>query len=177
MPTSCASGRVSSRHTHCEPQQVSDCSVLFFVSIGQSDLVFTHLDICWCSPLDIGFIPSLLLLVVEQPLANAKATASPKQRLILVMMLYFVFIIVSFYLLSFVCCCCERPAREFIFFAVVARFMHTDVNRNSRPAFPRGLRRRAWTETFADSGRCKSRTSFHRVRRGERLLRSRSFRR
>ena len=53
----------------------------------------------WCSPPFIGFIPSPLLLVVEQPLANAKATASPKQRLILVRRLCFVFITVSFFLL------------------------------------------------------------------------------
>src|ERR1035437_10155779 len=51
-----------------------------------------YLDICWCSPLDMGFIPSPLLLFVEQPLANAKTTASPKQRLILVRRLCFVFI-------------------------------------------------------------------------------------
>src|ERR1017187_2221032 len=37
--------------------------------------------------------------------------------------------------------------------------------------------RRAWRETFADNGRCKSNKSFHRVRRGERWLRPRSFRR
>ena len=35
--------------------------------------------------------------VVEQPLANAKATASPKQRLILLRRLCFVFISVSFF--------------------------------------------------------------------------------
>src|ERR1035437_1123581 len=63
------------------------------------DLVLNHLDICWCSPLVIGFIPSPLLLVVEQPLANAKATASPKQRLILVRSVFFVFITLSFILL------------------------------------------------------------------------------
>ena len=108
MPTSCASGRASSRRTHCEPQPVSDCLVLFFVFIGQSDLVVTHLDICWCSPLVIGCIPPPPL--VEQPLANTKMTASPKQRLILVMMLYFIFIIVSFFLLICFFLGCGRSA-------------------------------------------------------------------
>jgi hypothetical protein len=41
---------------------------------------------------------------------------------------------------------------------------------------PPAWHRRAWTETFAGSARCKSKTSFHRVRRGERWLRPRSFR-
>jgi hypothetical protein len=54
------------------------------------------LSIIWCSPPFIGFIPSLLLLVVEQPLANAKATAIPMQRLILVRSLCLVFISDSF---------------------------------------------------------------------------------
>jgi len=51
------------------------------------------------------------------------------------------------------------------------------VIHSSTQTYPPAWHRRAWTETFADSGRCKSRTSFHRVRRGERLLRPRSFRR
>src|ERR1035437_1967745 len=55
------------------------------------------LSIIWCSPPFIGFIPSLLLLVVEQPLANAKATAIPMQRLILVRSLCLVFISDSFW--------------------------------------------------------------------------------
>src|ERR1035437_2380771 len=67
----------------------------------------------------------------------------------------------------------DRFANSFL--ATVTWLVRADVNHNSRPAFPRGLRRRAWTETFADSGRCKSRTSFHRVWRGEQRLRPRSF--
>lgn len=59
------------------------------------DLVFAYLDICWCSPLDMGFIPSPLL--VAQPLANAKTIISPKQRLILVRRLFLFFITVSFF--------------------------------------------------------------------------------
>ena len=51
------------------------------------------------------------------------------------------------------------------------------VIHSSTQTYPPAWHRRAWTETFADSGRCKSRTSFHRVRRGERLLRPRSFHR
>ena len=63
------------------------------------------------------------------------------------------------------------------FLAAVAWLVFADVTHNSSPTFPRGLRRRVWTETFAGSGRCKSGTSFHRVRHGERWLRPRSFRR
>jgi len=51
-------------------------------------------------------------------------------------------------------------------------FIHSSIQ-----TCPPSGRRRAWTETFADSGHCKSRTSFHRVPRGERLFRPRSFRR
>src|ERR1035437_4311965 len=87
------------------------------------------------------------------------------------------------FLFCFICLFCfvfsvpanDRFANSFL--ATVAWLVRADVNHNSRPAFPRGLRRRAWTETFADSGRCKSRTSFHRVWRGEQRLRPRSFRR
>ena|ERR1035437_2330992 len=57
-----------------------------------SELGLPHLDICWCSALVIGFMPSPPLLFVEQLLANARTTASPKQRLILVKRLCFVFI-------------------------------------------------------------------------------------
>ena len=81
-----------------------------------------------------------------------------------------------FRLLIWFFCSCERRVRKFI--SGYGRWLvRADVTHNSRPTFPRALRRRAWTETFADSGRCKSRTSFHRVRRGERLLHPRSFRR
>ena len=60
-----------------------------------NELVFTYLDICWCSLLDMGCIPPPPL--VEQPLANAKTAASPKQRLILVRRLFLIFITVSFF--------------------------------------------------------------------------------
>ena len=63
------------------------------------------------------------------------------------------------------------------FLAVVAWLMCWDVIHNSRPTFPRASRQRARTETFADSGHCKSKTSFHRGRHGERWPRPRSFRR
>lgn len=72
------------------------------------------LSIIRCSPPFIGFMPSPVLVVVEQPLTNAKATASPKQRLILVRRLRFVFITVSDFLLAFfVCCGCEGRVRKF----------------------------------------------------------------
>ena len=56
------------------------------------------------------------------------------------------------------------------FLATVAWLVRADVTRNSRETFPRASIRRAWTETFAGSGRCKSRTSFHRVRCGARCF-------
>src|ERR1035437_9693527 len=87
----------------------------------------------------------------------------------------FLFCFVCFVLYCFSVPANDRFANSFL--ATAAWLVRADVNHNSRPTFPRGLRRRAWTETFADSGRCKSKTSFHRVRRGESLLRPRSFRR
>src|ERR1035441_956993 len=51
------------------------------------------------------------------------------------------------------------------------------VIHSSLPACGRAWRQRPWTETSAGRGRCKSRTSSHRVRHGGRLLRPRSFRR
>ena len=88
--------------------------------------------------------------------------------------------IIFLFLFCFVCFVFSVPANDRFansFLATVAWLVRADVTRNSRETFPRASRRRAWTETFADSGRCKSRTSFHRVRRGEQRLRPRSFRR
>ena len=51
------------------------------------------------------------------------------------------------------------------------------VTRNSHQTFHRASAPRMRTETFAGSGHCKSRMSFHRVQRGARRLRPRSCRR
>ena len=134
------------------------------------------MSICWCSPPFIGFIPSPLPEVDEQPLANAKAAASPKQRLILLRRLCVVFITMSYFVRSGL----SVPANVTFansFLAKVIMPMRVAASRNIHPIFARSSRQRAWIETFAGNGRCKSRTSFHRGRRGERLLRPRSFHR
>lgn len=80
----------------------------------------TYGVILLCSALFIGCIPSPVRVVVEQPLAKAKATASPKQRLILVRRFSFIFITVSVFLLV-ICCCCERRVRKFTVLLVAPR--------------------------------------------------------
>ena len=57
-----------------------------------------------------------------------------------------------------------------------ARIRHVFIHSNLG-TYSLASHRRAWTETFVDSARSKSRTSFHRGRRGERSPRPRSFRR
>ena len=63
------------------------------------------------------------------------------------------------------------------FLARVTGLARAKVTHSSIQTCPPAWYRRAWTETFADSGRCKSKTFGHRVRRGVRWLRPRSFRR
>lgn len=65
-----------------------------------------------CSAPFIGCMPSPVRVVDEQPLANAKANASPKQTLILARRLYFIFI-TGFSCVGLFFCYCEQWVRKF----------------------------------------------------------------
>lgn len=89
-------------------------------------------------------------------------------------------IFITMFFISFVVLCvCFCSANKLFansFLFIAHSLVRVGVTRNTRQIFARASRRRVWTETFADSGRYKSKTPFHHVPRGARLLGPRSCR-